>query len=271
MTLEEMREIALEVGFTGDVHVDCPKCGHSSDELKGHKFDTCGLYLKGPSIANALIPYQTNNPVVFSTDVTYPLWKPVTQWDGKRPLSSAPSPYVKWSVIPTPMPCAVANILDDLKSKLPTRKATKPFIGYRAWYLSADGDGAALRSVMSDFKWLGPVSRADGKPSPWDPWKSYEGQSGEQVFGIYAYDKPQEAIGLTGEVYGRVSLSGTVVVHERGYRAEVATIQQIVLHPSMLYEYKEVCEEKGITIKESLAERYQCPVSYNVEDLDEHR
>jgi hypothetical protein len=251
MTLDEMREIALDVGITDEIH--CPKCGHGTKkDLK-----KCG---------RLFIPKRASVDWGFSSAPVWKLLPPassVVQWS--TPLKNDVWATMAGAFIPMGKHYVSAMDFDTIKPELPelpvlpTRKATKPFIGYRSWYLEDHGT-LLLASVVRQNKWPGPVFRADGKPSPWDPWVNYKDQPEKKVFGIYAFDSPAPAVECEGDVFGEVALSGTVVVHEEGFRAEVATIQRLVLHPSIRYEHENA--------KELLAERYQCPVSYNVEDLD---
>lgn len=95
-------------------------------------------------------------------------------------------------------------------------------IAYRAWVLGYDG---LLHGMfMSDYKWLpGAIEHAPKVHPTW----------GE---GLHAFKTLNEAkqqyscYSLTdlGVVFGEVALWGEVIEHETGYRAEYASIREII-------------------------------------------
>ena len=141
---------------------------------------------------------------------------------------------------------------------LPRRKSVIPFTAYRAWYLL----GGKLQSVTADCTWDGPVLRSGGKPDDKDPMSSMWGSCERNPsHGIYAFKKQTDAIytAKTDGVIGEIDLSGKVVVHESGYRAEIATIKRLLVMPGAWKE----------GLLEELADRYQCDVTYDIEKFRE--
>lgn len=122
-----------------------------------------------------------------------------------------------------------------------TKKSTEPIIGWRFWNVGSRGtfdgetgryqDEFALYGVMGET-WKTPHKSAECKlvvpahPSKQAPvWGC--------VCGIYAMkgerflEELSYALGL--RIYGRVALSGVVIEHEKGYRAQNAEIVELIL------------------------------------------
>jgi hypothetical protein len=120
-----------------------------------------------------------------------------------------------------------------------------------------------LQSISQDVVWAGPVLHAHETPHAGNP------------AGIYALAQRPAPRGdsrteyFIQGVYGTVALTGTVVEHEDGYRAERATIRDLWLgHPGRwprdLYARFCRCE-----VRRMLAERYQCEVHLDQASLEE--
>lgn len=100
-------------------------------------------------------------------------------------------------------------------------------IGWRCWNLTA---GCLLRSISVDSTWMpgSPMNACDG-PYGAD-WEVKFPTGG----GVHAWKKKEDAfkygasgVGPQGAVIGTVRLSGQVIEHERGYRAECAEIASL--------------------------------------------
>lgn len=121
-------------------------------------------------------------------------------------------------------------------------KFTGELIAYRCWRLM--GDILVPVSKNTDFDtWDGPVARSDVNPRD---------NSGSGLWAI-KLNKPEAIQNLLRsyypDVHGMVALSGTVVEHEIGYRAERATIRVLRVVPPV---------SDGLI--KLLADRYQCQV-----------
>lgn len=159
-------------------------------------------------------------------------------------------------------------------------KRTEPFIGWRIWDLLK---GSKLKSVTSEKVWDKPVLRARGRP--WSKLLKEENdgcftryhnaetyrkfkQNDWTDYGIYCYKNPSllldylgiyiTGIGSSGvrlhSVIGAIELTGRVVEHTIGYRAQVATFKELWVVPENALEQsfmKHVVKE--------LEDRYQCP------------
>lgn len=120
----------------------------------------------------------------------------------------------------------------DLDMIPPRRKGTKPLTGWRVWRMEP---GPRLLSVTVNREWESPVMRT--KPGT-VPRSDLErgAKGGQHDHGVYSYKTPELCVshmyfdGLWGGHYpviGRLDLSGVVVEHEKGYRAETATIREL--------------------------------------------
>jgi len=125
----------------------------------------------------------------------------------------------------------------------PARRVQGPLYGWRWWVLVHEKDGWRLRSTTRNYVWEGPTKAAHKRPA-------LEGATGKGLMGvvlygaydtagIHCYDTKQQAIARLSDtvseisrstsVLGCVEVSGTVVRHEHGYRAEKATIQGLTM------------------------------------------
>jgi hypothetical protein len=166
---------------------------------------------------------------------------------------------------------------------LPRRHRTGGIEGWREWRLVRHTETGeyALGSLWGGALWEGPAFQADRLPDDRDA-------RGDP--GIYAWRPDHANPSQFGfPVRGRVLLHGRVVVHERGYRAEFALIQDLcivcapdeehrtaVIGAALWYEpaetimlsmqgYKEVIEGSHRydveAVGRSLERRYGCEVS----------
>lgn len=176
--------------------------------------------------------------------------------------------------------------------ELPVERSETPIIGYRSWDVSRREPGGwdgwrgqwvtidlsgnrqvigesepepkpepegpyRLWSPVQGTEWTGPILRADGKPCPYDP-HAYEWQRREDhCHGIYAHDEPTWGDYHQGRAIGRLEATGTVVIHEHGFRAEAVRITQLVLAPNLI----------GTEAKRDIERIYGCDVTHNPEEL----
>lgn len=151
------------------------------------------------------------------------------------PLSYAqPSPALQWqlqamqnaynqamAMPPPPNPMAPPKPIED------GGIVVGEIVGWRCWNLTA---GCLLRSIAVDSTWTPgqPMSAGDGPHG--EDWEAHFATSG----GVHAWKKREDAfrygasgVGPLGAIIGTVRLSGQVIEHERGYRAEVAEIASL--------------------------------------------
>jgi len=146
---------------------------------------------------------------------------------------------------------------EEVRIKLPHRESTEPIIGYRGWQLTPSGK---LKSLIMDHIWDGPICRSNGKPTSLKPdYKSgEEGVDGNPVHGVYAFRKWESAEHYA--VVGRVELSGRVIVHSEGFRAEIATVNLLLLNSPMYKVINSDVSKSDDEIKAALEREYQCDV-----------
>lgn len=179
--------------------------------------------------------------------------------------------------------------------ELPVEESDKALVGFRAWGVYEKAGDYVLKSPMQGTQWDGPILRADGKPCPYDPHDNRWTGRDDHCHGIYAHDAPEwgdldktamwsmtASINFTYtfngshlvaerdpepkwertdvRAMGRVELTGRVVVHEDGYRAEAARIAHLILTPHGLYH-------DGM--REALEAKYHCDVSFDPTTLEE--
>lgn len=150
---------------------------------------------------------------------------------------------------------------------LPKRRSKEPIIGWRGWCLVLDKSREpALCSVVTGTVWEGPVFREQGPPT------THPDRVLGAVYGIHAAKMlvPLEYKNLPVE--GEIMLSGRVIVHRYGYRAEVATIRRLVLYPPPWYSrwlasygscpYPATDHWPDEELRQKLADRYQCDVEF---------
>lgn len=150
---------------------------------------------------------------------------------------------------------------------LPVRESETPLIGYRAWDVIKDEDRFWLKSPYQSTIWDGPILRAEKPPCAYDPHGYWKDEN--HSHGIYAHNEPvwedmhtydwMRGPMFSGTAMGRVELTGRVIVHETGFRAEAARITKLVLSPSLM----------KLKPEEQLAARYACDVSYDPRTLEE--
>jgi hypothetical protein len=103
------------------------------------------------------------------------------------------------------------------------------FVGWRWWIVMGPAAIVRLASVTAPAIWL-PGETMVARNDAFD-WKGPE-WSGGPNYGIFAFKDRQEAL-LANDVpgmlmaFGSVSLWGTVIEHERGYRAQYAKVRSL--------------------------------------------
>lgn len=130
-------------------------------------------------------------------------------------------------------------------------------LAWRLWRLGRAPDGTILLISMSrDTVWEGPVIAADHRPIP-------IAGCGSGIYALKPSTRParnQYDWMLGGETWvrGWVALSGQVVEHELGYRAERAVIRRLRLGAAV---HRCFGTPQGLAaVREQLEKRYQCPV-----------
>ena len=144
--------------------------------------------------------------------------------------------------------------------------ASGELLALRAWRLAwwNEDAGPVLGSLTQGTIWDGPVLHSHRQPLD-DP----EGRAGIYALkvrwrpSLVPASYPDQVVhnwlnGPTTWVWGWVALSGQVVEHEFGYRAETAVIRRLHLGvpTHLVYERPEQLEQ----LVRDLEDRYQCPV-----------
>ncbi len=134
--------------------------------------------------------------------------------------------------------------------------STEELIGYRRWLLRLDLlDGPRLASITAKKIWEGPVYQS---PEPPGFYREHADGHNQHTLGIYAnkFQRYLEHVyaergtqGI-GYVYGVVRLSGIVIEHTYGYRAERAVIDTILSDN----------EAYGTWVYEAIGKFYGCEV-----------
>ena len=132
-----------------------------------------------------------------------------------------------------------------------------PLIGYRAWNLKS----GKLASLTADHTIDGPIC-SNSKP-PVIMWKGFLSATArslemtydeqKQYVGFFCYKNPAMAMKYLDwdyDAWTRVSLFGTVVEHELGYRAQSIRVDKIFTSDRKLWTKH----------RDSLESRYQCDV-----------
>lgn len=206
----------------------------------------------------------------------YALFRALRDAGTSRTLASAPVPPRRAIVTPPPgrsSPVSpVASVPDsratlqlawpipkeanDLTVPVQRWEKQQELLGWRFWGLGRhpkDG-GVRLRSFRAPYAWDGPVLRAHRLPS----------ESPFSRAGVYALKSPKLCnVDLYWEsdecwVSGWVALSGRVVEHERGYRAERAVIRRLRLGVAAHLHLPKM--EDVMAVAAELERRYQAPV-----------
>lgn len=121
--------------------------------------------------------------------------------------------------------------------KLPRSKSDKEILGWRAWMnrisLEKDPDTGVytinldLMSLFFPKVWDGPVITADKMPTAFGDGERH---------GVYA-SKERRDLDEEGHIFvGEIGLSGLVIEHERGYRAERGVIRSMYFNQKALVE-----------------------------------
>jgi hypothetical protein len=131
-------------------------------------------------------------------------------------------------------------------------------IAYRGWKIPGPREDAPfpiLTSVSRSDEWLGPVFNADKVPIKQD-------YLGSGIYCTKFVPKPGTINYeyFTHGAYGEVELSGTVIEHDWGYRAEIATVRKIIVRDLYPYWPYRMLMSTEDFIKR-LEDRYQCDVS----------
>ena len=194
--------------------------------------------------------------------------------ESKRP---APVPAPAKQPIITPPPAASA-VVTAPQPPIVRWSGDGELVAWRAWRLAIVLDehgvrspspegrggqgvrlGARLLSLNAPCVWDGPVIRAVAAPSP------------DQPGGIYALKEDlSDVVGwrLSDQVWvtGRVALSGRVVDHVLGYRAERAVVRELRLGVATHLAVRRL--DKLGNLISYLEDRYQAPVDAGIAERE---
>lgn len=138
-------------------------------------------------------------------------------------------------------------------------------LAWRVWNLCRWRPDGSLRLVSATRPtvWDGPVLMADHRPLATP-------SCGSGVYAVKPSVRPCRrhydwALGGETWVRGWVALSGQVVEHERGYRAERAVIRRLRLGAAAHRYFRS--PKKLARVREELERRYQCPVKISGVDM----
>jgi len=151
-----------------------------------------------------------------------------------------------------------------IPSPLPRdRWAGGELLGLRAWRLVRWNDDQRLRlqSLGRDAVWHGPVFAADAPPCAANESGVYALKPGRRPRSRHASGSGYADDWLAGSrtwIWGWVALSGEVVEHERGYRAQRAVVRRLRLG-SLAHLAFDGPAALADTVRD-LEDRYQCPV-----------
>jgi len=169
----------------------------------------------------------------------------------------APAPSVAKRAIVTPPPAATAAVTPPAPPPVVRWTGGEELAAWRAWRLAilldedVDQIGPRLLSLSTPCIWDGPAVRAHTSPSVHEPG------------GIYAVKRAvvecvpwrrNEQCWITGWV----ALSGRVLEHERGYRAERAVVRELRLGVGTHLAVRRLDMLRNVMGR--LEDRYQAPV-----------
>lgn len=164
----------------------------------------------------------------------YGLWVPKGKdpgvyGDALRYFNTVGATYPRWKAITLPNP---------EKEEPEPRQVQGPLYGWRWWLLAEQPDGWRLGSTGHAHIWQGPTEIAHEKPALQTDVIRTTHYDYVPV-GIHCYNDKQQAVKSFIEtvpedyqvtaVLGCVEVSGTVIKHQHGYRAEKATIQGLTM------------------------------------------
>lgn len=144
---------------------------------------------------------------------------------------------------------------------------------YRGFRVTRYEHSLRLRSITMPYIWTGPTFRADKRPSKLSPFQAFTQLMHQKAYhGVYCLklDAAPHYI-KTWPAFGLLSLSGTVVEHTYGYRAEAVTLREVVIiKPDAIsfeshvpYPYRVTAEGRHAELKKALPDLedvYQCDV-----------
>jgi hypothetical protein len=175
------------------------------------------------------------------------------------PPPGCSSPVAPAEPIPnSPATLALAWPITDAPLAVPVEQWRRngELLAWRFWSLGrlATDGGVRLKSFRAPWAWDGPVLRAHKLPS----------ESPFSRNGVYALKSPpprRADVHWSDEcwVSGWVALSGRVVEHEHGYRAERAVIRRLRLGVGTHLRVTQM--EDLLALAAELEQRYQAPVN----------
>jgi hypothetical protein len=211
-----------------------------------------GLYLLFRALYHAAKPGAAATPTLAAQPARAPIITP-------PPGSSSPVSPAAPDIANSPATLALAWPIpkaEPLVVPVEKRHRGGELLAWRFWSLGrlrADG-GVRLKSFRAPWVWDGPVLRAHRLPS----------ESPFSRAGVYALKGPpphHADVHWCEEcwVSGWVALSGRVVEHEHGYRAERAVIRRLRLGLGTHLHVTHM--EDVVALATELEQRYQAPVN----------
>jgi hypothetical protein len=103
-------------------------------------------------------------------------------------------------------------------------------IGYRCWFLDCDDEDPALRSLLAESLWTGPVYECERPIADEQIGDVYEFGEERRNYGIHSYKSPElidaavESEGIGGLLVGVVNNYGLVRIHKNGFRSQYSQI-----------------------------------------------
>ncbi len=151
--------------------------------------------------------------------------------------------------------------VDPPEPELPTRKTTEPVLAWRGWKVVGEANDLKLASMTVKSAWEGPVLHSPTPPNNAQPVDRTGDNGVRGSHGIYGLKHSKQLLEQVSyaDVWGEVLLYGKVVVHEKGYRAEHAMIQRLLVFPQVVLKYDD--------IETQLTKRYGCEVTTDVRVL----
>lgn len=157
-------------------------------------------------------------------------------------------------------------------------KSKTPLIGWRCWKLEKKHNRYVCMSITAPVVWEGPTMRTLNNVPPHSDFldgdrnsptfSAYNRKNPRTDFGIFCYKTPmllRTYLGYSYPIVGRISLTGIVIEHEYGYRAQTVTMDELwVCLPPWDTQLNENITTERIAI--GLEDFYQCPVSVIAEE-----
>lgn len=155
--------------------------------------------------------------------------------------------FYSYSHVSKYLPYAMGEFpLEEPMTKKPNpkarpRKVSGPLYGWRWWLLGETREGWRLHSTVKSLVWEGPTVMAHEPPrlNAHESPAPFYLLSIANISGIHCYNSKEQAVfrlsphleewTFSTLAFGCIEISGRIVKHEDGYRAERATIQDLTV------------------------------------------